>query len=82
MDQLIANLANAQHSTGPKSEQGKHRARLNAYRHGLTGQIGLLTAEENEAFELHCAGIRSHCDGFCFHQRAHVQTASGRLEYQ
>jgi hypothetical protein len=58
MDQLIANLANAQHSTGPKTEKGKHRTRLNAYRHGLTGQIRLLTAEENEAFELHCAGIR------------------------
>jgi hypothetical protein len=58
MDQLIANLANAQHSTGPKTEKGKHRTRLNAYRHGLTGQIRLLTAEEHEAFELHCTGIR------------------------
>src|SRR5580698_4896094 len=58
MDQLIANLANAQHSTGPKTEQGKHRTRLNAHRHGLTGQIRLLTAEENEAFDQHCAGIR------------------------
>src|SRR6202046_578204 len=58
MDQLIANLANAQHSTGPKTEKGKHRPRLNAYRHGLTGQIRLLTAEEHEAFELHCTGIR------------------------
>jgi hypothetical protein len=58
MDQLVANLANAQHSTGPKTEKGKHRTRLNAYRHGLTGQIRLLTAEEHEAFELHCTGIR------------------------
>src|ERR1700679_55451 len=57
-DQLIANLANAQHSTGPKTEAGKHRTRLNAYRHGLTGQICLLTAEEHEAFDLHCTGIR------------------------
>jgi hypothetical protein len=58
MDQLVANLANAQHSTGPKTEKGKHRTRLNAYRHGLTGQICLLTAEENDAFGHHCTGIR------------------------
>jgi hypothetical protein len=57
-DQLVANLANAQHSTGPKTEKGKHRTRLNAYRHGLTGQICLLTADEHEAFDQHCAGIR------------------------
>jgi hypothetical protein len=56
--QITANVANAQKSTGPKTEKGKHRTRLNAYRHGLTGQICLLTAEENEAFEQHCTGIR------------------------
>jgi hypothetical protein len=58
MDQLVANLANAQHSTGPKTEKGKHRTRLNAYRHGLTGQICLLTADEQQAFGQHCTGIR------------------------
>jgi hypothetical protein len=56
--QSTANLANAQHSTGPKTEKGKHRTRLNAYRHGLTGQICLLTAAEQQAFEQHCTGIR------------------------
>jgi len=34
--QLQANQANAQHSTGPKTEAGKNRSRLNAGRHGLT----------------------------------------------
>src|SRR5580698_8083438 len=58
MDQLVANLANAQHSTGPKTEKGKHRTRLNAYRHGLTGQICIFTPEEREAFDDHCTGIR------------------------
>ena len=58
MDQLVANLANAQHSTGPKTEAGKQRTRLNAYRHGLTGQICLLTADEHQAFDQHCTGIR------------------------
>src|ERR1700683_2401414 len=56
--QVTANIANAQKSSGPKTEKGKHRTRLNAYRHGLTGQICLLTAEEHEAFEQHCTGIR------------------------
>src|SRR5580692_9966431 len=56
--QLTANVANAQHSTGPTTEKGKHRTRLNAYRHGLTGQICLLTSEEQQAFDQHCTGIR------------------------
>jgi hypothetical protein len=56
--QFESNFANAQKSTGPRTEDGKHRTRLNAYRHGLTGQICLLTAEEHEAFDKHCAGIR------------------------
>src|SRR6202167_4749711 len=56
--QLTANVANAQKSSGPKTEQGKHRTRLNAYRHGLTGQICLLTADEHKAFDQHCTGIR------------------------
>jgi hypothetical protein len=56
--QFESNFANAQKSTGPRTENGKHRTRLNAYRHGLTGQINLLTADEHEAFDQHCAGIR------------------------
>jgi hypothetical protein len=56
--QFESNFANAQKSTGPRTENGKHRTRLNAYRHGLTGQINLLTADEHEAFDRHCTGIR------------------------
>jgi hypothetical protein len=55
--QVTANFANAQKSTGPRTETGKHRTRLNAYRHGLTGQIHLLTVDEHKAFEQHCTGI-------------------------
>jgi hypothetical protein len=55
--QLEANPANAQKSSGPKTEKGKHRTRLNAYRHGLTGQICLLTSDEHQAFDQHCASV-------------------------
>jgi hypothetical protein len=40
--------------TGPKTEAGKQRSRLNAYKHGLTGQIQIFTPEEREAFDQHC----------------------------
>ncbi len=39
--------------TGPRTDAGKERTRLNAYKHGLTGQIHLSTAEEHEAYEKH-----------------------------
>jgi hypothetical protein len=44
-------------ATGPTSETGKQRSRLNAYKHGLTGQIHLFTPEEHTAFEKHCQSI-------------------------
>ncbi len=47
--QLRANRLNAQKSTGPRTEEGKQRASLNATRHGLTGQVLTLTAEEMKA---------------------------------
>jgi hypothetical protein len=43
--------------TAPKSEAGTQRTRLNAYKHGLTGQIHLLTAAEQTAFDAHCKSI-------------------------
>jgi hypothetical protein len=46
--------------TGPtaaKSGPGTQRTRLNAYKHGLTGQIHILTAAEQTAFEAHCKAI-------------------------
>jgi hypothetical protein len=56
--QLIANRANAQFSTGPRTEEGKKRSSLNAFRHGLTGQIVIHTPEDKQAFEKHCDAIR------------------------
>src|SRR5580704_4792609 len=47
------NRANAQHSTGPKSAEGKKASSLNALRHGLTGEIVVMPNEDLTAYELH-----------------------------
>jgi hypothetical protein len=68
--QLAACRENAQLSTGPTTVAGKKRASLNAYRHGLTGQIIMHTpmsaqakplcavGKDEQAFKKHCVGIR------------------------
>jgi hypothetical protein len=43
---LAANRANAQHSTGPRTEEGKATVCLNAVKTGLTGRTVLLPFEE------------------------------------
>ena len=43
---LAANCANAQHSTGPRTEGGKAKVSLNAVKTGLTGRTVLLSSEE------------------------------------
>jgi hypothetical protein len=47
------NRANAQHSTGPKTPEGKKHSSLNALRHGLTGQIVVMPTEDLAAYQLH-----------------------------
>jgi hypothetical protein len=60
--QFQANRLNALRSTGPKSNEGKQRSRLNAVRHGLTAEtvVGSLEdAEDYKAFE--AAVIADYC---------------------
>jgi uncharacterized coiled-coil protein SlyX len=47
------NLANSQHSTGPRSAEGKQRSSRNALRHGLTAQTVVLPTEDPDAYQLH-----------------------------
>jgi ribosomal protein L13E len=51
--QLNANRANAQLSTGPKSETGKTKSSLNAVKTGLTGRTVLLPGDDAAAYERH-----------------------------
>ena len=53
--QIQANRRNAQHSTGPVTEEGKGTSRQNAVRHGLTAETvidALEDAEDYAAFEM------------------------------
>ena len=49
--QIAANQANAQLSTGPKTEEGKARVAQNAVRHGLTAKGFVVHDDEHEEFE-------------------------------
>src|SRR5271155_3191885 len=49
--QKAANRANALHSTGPKTSEGKAVVRLNALRHGLLTRDVVLPGENADAFE-------------------------------
>ena len=49
--QKAANQANALHSTGPKTQEGKAAVRFNAFRHGLLAQDVVLPGEDVDAFE-------------------------------
>ncbi len=49
--QIAANQSNAQHSTGPQSQQAKASIRNNATKHGLTAKQLIIPGEDPEAFE-------------------------------
>ena len=51
--QLLANIANSILSTGPRTEEGKAKARYNARRHGLTGQFYVMDEADRLAYTEH-----------------------------
>ena len=50
-ERLAANAANAQHSTGPRTPEGRARSSQNAGTHGLTARDVLIASDEREEFE-------------------------------
>ena len=55
--QHAANIRNAQHSTGPKTEEGKRTSSHNACRHNLTGQVTAMTEEDRVAHDTFSAAM-------------------------
>jgi hypothetical protein len=50
---LNANRENAQHSTGPRTEEGKAKSSMNAVKTGLTGRSVLLPADDAVIYQHH-----------------------------
>ncbi len=48
---LEANRNNALLSSGPRTKEGRNRSRMNALRHGLTGQVTTMTEEDRAAHD-------------------------------
>jgi hypothetical protein len=57
LSQATANLANAQSSTGPRTEIGKATSSQNALKHGLTAKTILLPGEDEAAYRKLCDGM-------------------------
>ncbi len=55
--QMRTNAENAKKSTGPRTAEGKERARMNAVKHGMTARVGLLPEENFPEFKLRMFGI-------------------------
>src|ERR1700761_7502360 len=57
--QICANQANSQHSTGPKTDEGKAASCMNNFRWGLTGTtFAVLDWEDQEEYYLLESGLR------------------------
>jgi hypothetical protein len=61
-NRTLINQANAQHSTGPKSAEGKKKSSMNALSHGLTGQIVVMPTEDLAAYQRHVESFTEEYD--------------------
>ena len=61
-NRTFINQEKAQHSTGPKSAEGKRKSSMNALRHGLTGQIVVMPTEDLQAYQRHLESFTAECD--------------------
>jgi hypothetical protein len=60
--QIDANRRNARKSTGPTTEEGKHRSRRNAVRRGLTAETVISALEDSEDYKAFEAAIIADYD--------------------
>jgi hypothetical protein len=74
--QLNANRANFQHSTGPRSGEGKAKSSLNAIQTGLTGRTILLPTDDADAYQQHVNRIFEDLSPVTDKERVIVQTVA------
>ena len=72
--QLTANRANAQHSTGPRSVEGKSASRFNALQHGVHAQIPVIPGEDPAQYQQLAVEYLHHYQPRTPAERYHVQT--------
>jgi len=75
--QIAANQRNSQLSTGPRTTAGRKASSMNALRHGLTGQIDVMTPEEREVYDQFCSSFAASLnpETVVEHQFAHAVAA-------
>ena len=62
LKQIEANRLNALKSTGPRTDEGKRRARCNAVRHGLTAETVIADLEDRQDYEAFETAVASCYD--------------------
>ena len=77
--QESANRLNAQHSTGPKTEEGKSVSSMNALKHGLTAQTALLPDEDPQSHSVLSGGIRRELDPVGYIESVLVDLIVGKM---
>jgi hypothetical protein len=77
--QNAANRRNASKSSGPRTEEGKHRSRRNAVRHGLTAETVIGTLEDAEDYKAFEAAITADYDAQSAVERELVLRLAGLL---
>jgi hypothetical protein len=86
LKQFEANRRNAQHSTGPKTPQGKAAVSMNALRHGLRARSVVLPGEDPQEFHQLCDDLevewhpQSRTEQFYVEQMAVSQWKLTRME--
>jgi hypothetical protein len=69
----LQNRANAQHSTGPKTQSGKQKSSFNALKHNLTGQSLILQPNEYDAYDRLTRALREELEPKTEMERQTVQ---------
>lgn len=72
--QIRQNQENAQHSTGPRTPEGKRASSLNAVRHGLTSQLVVFPGEDNLPYEAFRSKLAAELDPKTTVEEMFVQT--------